>query len=90
MKNRCIIINSFCNTVLTRLFSFLFHISLSTIARRRPAFYGRILPVLLGLDRSGTIFNGLHAPGVHYALKNAFLTCLKCTHPGALPVKFQN
>ncbi|XP_022151495.1 uncharacterized protein LOC111019424 [Momordica charantia] len=59
--------------------------SLSTIARRRPAFYGRILPVLLGLDRSGTIFNGLHAPGVHYALKNAFLTCLKCTHPGALP-----
>lgn len=59
--------------------------SLSTIAKRRPAFFGRILPVLLGLDRSGTIFNGLHAPGVHYALKNAFLTCLKCTHPGALP-----
>lgn len=59
--------------------------SLTTIAKRRPAFYGRILPVLLGLDRSGTIFNGLHAPGVHYALKNAFLNCLKCTHPGALP-----
>ncbi|XP_038881528.1 uncharacterized protein LOC120073030 isoform X2 [Benincasa hispida] len=59
--------------------------SLSTIAKKRPAFYGRILPVLLGLDRSGTIFNGLHAPGVHYALKNAFLNCLKCTHPGALP-----
>ncbi|TYK29249.1 symplekin isoform X2 [Cucumis melo var. makuwa] len=59
--------------------------SLSTIANRRPAFYGRILPVLLGLDRSGTIFNGLHAPGVHFALKNAFLNCLKCTHPGALP-----
>ncbi|XP_022978075.1 symplekin isoform X1 [Cucurbita maxima] len=59
--------------------------SLSTIANKRPAFYGRILPVLLGLDRSGTIFNGLHAPGVHYALKNSFLNCLKCTHPGALP-----
>lgn len=73
-------------TVLTHLFVFLR--SLSTIANRRPAFYGRILPVLLGLDRSGTIFNGLHAPGVHFALKNAFLNCLKCTHPGALPVNF--
>ncbi|GAA0148756.1 hypothetical protein LIER_08109 [Lithospermum erythrorhizon] len=53
---------------------------LSTIATRRPSFYGRILPVLLGLDRSSS-----SGKGVHYALKNAFLCCLNCSHSGAAP-----
>ncbi|CAK9133852.1 unnamed protein product [Ilex paraguariensis] len=59
--------------------------SLSAIAKKRPAFYGRILPVLLGLDLSSTVSKGLHVSGVHHALKNAFLSCLNCTHPGAAP-----
>ncbi|KAI3819069.1 hypothetical protein L1987_12891 [Smallanthus sonchifolius] len=59
--------------------------SLSEIARKRPAFYGRILPVLLGLDPSNLGVKAGHVSGVHHALKNAFLTCLKCTHPGAAP-----
>ncbi|KAI3732335.1 hypothetical protein L1987_63539 [Smallanthus sonchifolius] len=59
--------------------------SLSEIARKRPAFYGRILPVLLGLDPSNSGVKAGHVSGVHHALKNAFLTCLKCTHPGAAP-----
>ncbi|KAL3536521.1 hypothetical protein ACH5RR_004982 [Cinchona calisaya] len=54
--------------------------SLSAIASKRPAFYGRILPVLLGLDPSSS-----SGKGVHHALKSAFLTCLSCTHPGAAP-----
>jgi len=28
----------------------------------------------------------MHVSAAHHALKNAFLTCLKCTHPGAAPV----
>ncbi|KAK9069962.1 hypothetical protein SSX86_010360 [Deinandra increscens subsp. villosa] len=59
--------------------------SLSEIAKKRPAFYGRILPVLLGLDPSNSAVKAGHVSGVHHALKNAFLTCLKCTHPGAAP-----
>ncbi|KAL7169640.1 hypothetical protein ACSBR2_034642 [Camellia fascicularis] len=59
--------------------------SLSAIARKRPAFYGRILPVLLGFDPSGSVNKGVCVSGVHHALKNAFLSCLKCTHPGAAP-----
>uniref|UniRef100_A0A2P2LXM5 Uncharacterized protein LOC105646588 isoform X2 n=1 Tax=Rhizophora mucronata TaxID=61149 RepID=A0A2P2LXM5_RHIMU len=59
--------------------------SLATIAKERPAYYGRILPVLLGLGPSSPVIEGMHAPGTHHALKNAFLTCLKCTHPGAAP-----
>ncbi|KAK1437129.1 hypothetical protein QVD17_02914 [Tagetes erecta] len=59
--------------------------SLSEIAKNRPAFYGRILPVLLGLDPSNSAVKAGHVSGVHHALKNAFLTCLKCTHPGAVP-----
>ncbi|XP_068317168.1 uncharacterized protein [Pyrus communis] len=57
--------------------------SLSAIAKKRPAFYGRILPVLLGFDPSSTLINGVHVSGPRHALKNAFLTCLKCTHQGA-------
>ncbi|KAJ9545286.1 hypothetical protein OSB04_024993 [Centaurea solstitialis] len=59
--------------------------SLSAIAKKRPAFYGRILPVLLGLDPSNSAVKVGHVSGVHHALKNAFLSCLKCTHPGAVP-----
>ncbi|KAL7585064.1 hypothetical protein Lser_V15G42716 [Lactuca serriola] len=59
--------------------------SLSAIAKKRPSFYGRILPVLLGLDPSSTAVKAGHVSGVHHALKNAFLSCLKCTHPGAVP-----
>lgn len=58
---------------------------LSAIAVKRPSFYGRILPVLLGLDPSDSVIKGLHAYGVQNALKNAFLSCLKCAHPSATP-----
>eukprot|EP00257_Ricinus_communis_P020865 XP_015580215.1 uncharacterized protein LOC8265046 isoform X1 [Ricinus communis] len=59
--------------------------SLATIAKKRPPYYGRILPVLLGLGPSGSGIEVMHAPGSNHALENAFLTCLKCTHPGAAP-----
>ncbi|XP_021753889.1 uncharacterized protein LOC110719305 isoform X3 [Chenopodium quinoa] len=58
---------------------------LSAIAVKRPSFYGRILPVLLGLDPSNSVIKGLHAYGVQNALKNAYLSCLKCAHPSATP-----
>ncbi|CAA0836287.1 HEAT repeat-containing protein [Striga hermonthica] len=59
--------------------------SLSAVATKRPAFYGRILPVLLGLDPSNAVGKGMHLAGVHHALKNAFESCLNCSHPGAAP-----
>ncbi|XAR50837.1 hypothetical protein NMG60_11005286 [Bertholletia excelsa] len=59
--------------------------SLSSIAQKRPAFYGRILPVLLGLDLSSSTDKGMCVFGTRHALKNAFLSCLKCSHPGAAP-----
>ncbi|KAL3654914.1 hypothetical protein CASFOL_000700 [Castilleja foliolosa] len=59
--------------------------SLSAVATKRPAFYGRILPVLLGLDPSSCAEKGMHLAGVHHALKNAFESCLNCSHPGAAP-----
>lgn len=59
--------------------------SLSGIARKRPALYGRIMAVLLALDPSTSANIGMHVLGAHYPLKNAFLACLKCTHPGAAP-----
>ncbi|KAJ9185363.1 hypothetical protein P3X46_005005 [Hevea brasiliensis] len=58
---------------------------LATIAKKRPPYYGRILPVLLGLGPSGSGIEVMHASGANHALKSAFLTCLKCTHPGAAP-----
>lgn len=60
--------------------------SLSAIATKRPAFYGRILPVLLSLNPSSSDGNEKHVSGVHHALKTAFISCLNCTHPGAAPV----
>ncbi|KAK6120262.1 hypothetical protein DH2020_045953 [Rehmannia glutinosa] len=59
--------------------------SLSAVATKRPVFYGRILPVLLGLDPSSSAGKAMHLAGVHHALKNAFESCLNCTHPGAAP-----
>ncbi|TKY63502.1 Symplekin protein [Spatholobus suberectus] len=59
--------------------------SLSAIAIDRPAFYGRILPVLLSLEPSSSVVNGVCVSAAHLALKNAFLTCSKCTHPSAAP-----
>ncbi|KAL6520910.1 hypothetical protein OROGR_017479 [Orobanche gracilis] len=59
--------------------------SLSAVATKRPAFYGRILPVLLGLDPSNSAEKGMQLAGVHRALKNAFESCLNCSHPGAAP-----
>ncbi|XP_065852529.1 uncharacterized protein [Euphorbia lathyris] len=59
--------------------------SLATVAKRRPPYYGRILPVLLGLGPSGSVNEVMRASGANHALRNAFLTCLKCTHPGATP-----
>lgn len=58
---------------------------LSAIATKRPAFYGRILPVLLSLNPSSSDGNEKHVSGVHHALKTAFISCLNCTHPGAAP-----
>ncbi|XP_043816322.1 uncharacterized protein LOC110622332 isoform X2 [Manihot esculenta] len=59
--------------------------SLATIAKKRPPYYGRILPVLLGLGPSSSGIEVMNASGANHALKSAFLTCLKCTHPGASP-----
>ncbi|XP_060674378.1 uncharacterized protein LOC107405425 isoform X3 [Ziziphus jujuba] len=73
-------VNSLNNSMLAVLIN-----SLSAIAKKRPAFYGRILPVLLGLNPSSSANNGVNVPGAHHALRNAFLICLKCTHPGAAP-----
>ncbi|EPS64126.1 hypothetical protein M569_10655, partial [Genlisea aurea] len=59
--------------------------SLSIIARKRPAFYGRILPVLLGFKPSISDSSALHLAGVNHALKKAFESCLDCTHHAASP-----
>ncbi|XP_026660999.2 symplekin isoform X2 [Phoenix dactylifera] len=59
--------------------------SLSAIAEKRPSFYGRILPVLLGLDPASSVIKGVQVPNAHHALKNAFMACLKCTHSSAEP-----
>ncbi|KAJ8476753.1 hypothetical protein OPV22_020480 [Ensete ventricosum] len=59
--------------------------SLSAIATKRPSFYGRILPVLLGLDPAISIVKGVEVPGAHHALKTVFVACLECTHSSAEP-----
>ncbi|XVE97089.1 hypothetical protein REPUB_Repub02eG0280700 [Reevesia pubescens] len=59
--------------------------SLSAIAKKRPAYYERILPVLLSLDPPSFVIKGVHVYGAHHALKNALLSCLKCTHRSAAP-----
>ncbi|KAG6523623.1 hypothetical protein ZIOFF_013488 [Zingiber officinale] len=62
----------------------MFSASLSAIAVKRPSFYGRILPILLGLDPAISVVSA-QVPGSHHALKNAFVACLKCTHSSAEP-----
>ncbi|XP_057489795.1 LOW QUALITY PROTEIN: uncharacterized protein LOC130775695 [Actinidia eriantha] len=59
--------------------------SLSAIAKKRPAFYGRIRPVLLGLDPSSSVNKGVRVSGAHHALRKAFLSCLQCTRTSAAP-----
>ncbi|CAA6661820.1 unnamed protein product [Spirodela intermedia] len=58
---------------------------LSAIAKKRPSFYGRVLPVLLALNPESTVIKGVEGPGAYHGLKSAFLTCLQCTHPAAAP-----
>ncbi|XP_007026695.2 PREDICTED: uncharacterized protein LOC18597540 [Theobroma cacao] len=74
------IVKSLTNSVIVVLIN-----SLSGIAKKRPAYYGRILSVLLGLDSPSVVIKGVHVYGAHHALKNALLSCLKCTHPSAAP-----
>ena len=76
----CLAVSHFSFLLFNCCFVLSFSNSLSAIASKRPAFYGRILPVLLGLDPSSS-----SGKGVHHALKSAFLSCLNCTHPGAVP-----
>ncbi|XP_021732177.1 uncharacterized protein LOC110699001 isoform X2 [Chenopodium quinoa] len=54
---------------------------LSAIAVKRPSFYGRILPVLLGLDPSNSVIKGLHAYGVQNALKECISLLLEVCTP---------
>ncbi|KAF7845362.1 symplekin isoform X1 [Senna tora] len=75
-------VNSLSNSVIIVLIN-----SLSAIAKDRPTFYGRILPVLLGLEPSSSVINGVCVSAAHHALKKAFVACLKCTHPSAAPWK---
>ncbi|XP_010490570.1 PREDICTED: uncharacterized protein LOC104768323 isoform X2 [Camelina sativa] len=60
--------------------------SLSSVAKKRPAYCGRILPVLLSLDPL-SFLKGVHAAAANLALKTVFLSYLKCTHPAAAPWK---
>ncbi|KAK4748216.1 hypothetical protein SAY87_014802 [Trapa incisa] len=59
--------------------------SVSAVAKKRPAFYGRILPVLLGLHPTSHIVNGVHIYGTRHSLKCALLSCMESKHPGAAP-----
>lgn len=61
-------------------------ISVSAVAKKRPAFYGRILPVLLGLHPTSHVVSGVHVYGTRHVLKCALLSCLESKHPGAAPV----
>lgn len=60
--------------------------SLASIAKQRPSLYGRVLPVLLGLVPNCEAMKGVQVASIAQALKNAFVTLLKCTHSGAGPV----
>ncbi|BBN13431.1 symplekin [Marchantia polymorpha subsp. ruderalis] len=59
--------------------------SLAAVAKRRPSLYGRVLPVLLGLAPSCENIKGGQVASVVHALKNAFISLLKCQHSGAGP-----
>uniref|UniRef100_A0A0D9V4G9 Symplekin C-terminal domain-containing protein n=1 Tax=Leersia perrieri TaxID=77586 RepID=A0A0D9V4G9_9ORYZ len=51
--------------------------SLAAIAKNRPVYYERILPVLLGFDPSLEVAKGAHPASLRYALKTAFLGFLR-------------
>ncbi|KAL2622737.1 hypothetical protein R1flu_002942 [Riccia fluitans] len=59
--------------------------SLAAVAKRRPSLYGRVLPVLLGLAPNCENIKGGQVASVVHALKNAFISLLKCQHSGAGP-----
>ncbi|KAI4331577.1 hypothetical protein MLD38_029754 [Melastoma candidum] len=73
-------VKSLSNLAITVLIS-----SISAIAKERPAFYGRVLPVLLGLDPTSSVMKGAPVSGACHALRNAFLSCIDSTYPGAAP-----
>ncbi|MQL92868.1 hypothetical protein Taro_025504 [Colocasia esculenta] len=58
---------------------------LSAIAKKRPSFYGRVLPVLLTLDPLTAVVKGVEVSAAYHALKSSFLAFLQCTHPAAAP-----
>ena len=62
------------------------YFSLVAIAKKRLALYGRIFPVLLGLDPNCESGKGDQVASVQHALKTTFLAFLKCTQPEALEV----
>uniref|UniRef100_A0A0E0C6I1 Symplekin C-terminal domain-containing protein n=1 Tax=Oryza meridionalis TaxID=40149 RepID=A0A0E0C6I1_9ORYZ len=51
--------------------------SLAAIAKNRPVYYERILPVLLGFDPSLEVAKGAHPASLRYSLKTAFLGFLR-------------
>ncbi|XP_015697301.2 uncharacterized protein LOC102714049 isoform X2 [Oryza brachyantha] len=51
--------------------------SLAAIAKNRPVYYERILPVLLGFDPNLEVAKGAHSASLRYSLKTAFLGFLR-------------
>ncbi|KAG8077630.1 hypothetical protein GUJ93_ZPchr0007g6036 [Zizania palustris] len=51
--------------------------SLAAIAKNKPVYYERILPVLLGFDPSLEATKGAHSASLRYSLKTAFLGFLR-------------
>ncbi|KAH9292801.1 hypothetical protein KI387_042011 [Taxus chinensis] len=60
-------------------------LTLSSIAKKRPVLFGRVLPVFLGLAPSCVAVSGAQVTGVQNTLKNAFVGFIKSTNPGAIP-----
>eukprot|EP00850_Spirogloea_muscicola_P005600 SM000026S08849 [mRNA] locus=s26:63028:70962:- [translate_table: standard] len=60
--------------------------SLSSIARQRVAFFGRVAPVLLALAPGCEVMRGgAQVASVVHALKASLVALLKCTNAGAMP-----
>ena len=60
--------------------------SLAAVSKKRMDLYGRILPVLLGLDPNCEFGKGVQVASVQHALNTAFLAFLKCTKPGSIAI----
>jgi len=58
--------------------------SLASIAKKRPAIYGWILSVLLGIDLNCESGKEGRVASVQHVLKTAFFAFLKWTQPGAM------